>query len=181
MRRKDLESRCTPIESAIQSAAMLKNTVMVRRKSRSLISAVLALVVMAGPTIACNRRSPTLPPRPPLTKSQPPPEVQRPADANPFPDPTFLVLVGVESTPPGVRMVRVSDGWVLGYAPDTIEFHQSSEPVLVRFEKQGYLPVTQAVSAASDGNLKIVLEPIPKKHAPATTKSKASNGRRTPN
>jgi len=180
MRRKELEERCTPVDSAIQSEAMLENAVIVRRKSRSLISAVSALVVMAGPTIACHRRSPTLPPRPPLTKSQPPPDAQ-PADAHPFPDPTFLVLVGVESTPPGVRMVRVSDGWVLGYAPDTIEFHQSAEPVLVRFEKQGYISVTQAVSAASDGNLKIVLEPIPKKHAPATSKSKASKGRRTPN
>ena len=177
MRRKELEERCTPVDSAIQSEAMLENAVIVRRKSRSLISAVSALVVMAGPTIACNRRSPTLPPRPPLTKSQPPPDAQ-PADAHPFPDPTFLVLVGVESTPPGVRMVRVSDGWVLGYAPDTIEFHQSSEPVLVRFEKQGYLPVTQAVSAASDGNLKIVLEPIPTKHARMTKKSKGRSERR---
>ena len=160
---------------------MLGTTASVRRRFWTMNSVVLALVVMAGPTIACNRRSPTLPPRPPLTKSQPPPGAQRPADAHPFPDPTFLVLVGVESTPPGVRMVRVSDGRVLGYAPDTIEFHQSAEPVRVRFEKQGYLPVTQAVSAASDGNLKIVLEAIPKKHAPAATKSKASKGRRTPN
>jgi hypothetical protein len=145
-------------------------TVIVQRKSWTVLSGALALLVIAGLTVACHRKSP-IPALPP-TKSQPPPDAQW------VPDPTFLVLVGVESTPPGARIVRVSDGWVLGHAPDTIEFHQSNEPVLVRFELEGYIPVTQAVSAASDGNLKIVLEPIPKKHATATKRSKGSREHR---
>jgi len=84
----------------------------------------------------------------------------------------------MQSTPPGAAVVRVSDGWVLGHAPNTIEFHQSNEPVLVRFELEGYIPVTREVSAASDGELKIVLEAIPKKHAPASKKSKGSGRHR---
>jgi hypothetical protein len=80
----------------------------------------------------------------------------------------------METTPPGAAVVRVSNGHVIGRTPDTIEFHQAIEPVLVRFELEGYIPVTREVSAASDGELKVVLKPIPKKHGPATGKSKRS-------
>ena len=63
-------------------------------------------------------------------------------------------------------------------APEIVEFHQSNEPEIVRFDLAGYIPVTREVSVASDGELKIALEPIPKKHAPATKKSKGSRGHR---
>jgi len=109
---------------------------------------------------------------------QPSPDAQRPADAHPFPDPTFLVLVWMETTPPGAAVVRVSDGYVMGYTPEIIEFHQSAEPVLVRFVLAGYVPVTREVSAVSDGELKIVLKASPKKHVPATRKSKGSKAQR---
>jgi hypothetical protein len=176
MRRKEMEEPCAPVESAIQSASMLGTTVSVRRKSWTAIGGALALVATAGFAVACRRKSPTPPPAP--TKSQPPPDAQRPANARPFPDPTFLVLVWMETTPPGARIMRVSDGHVFGYTPEIVEFHQSIEPEVVRFDLAGYLPVTREVSAASDGELKIVLEPIPKKHAPATKKSKGSKAHR---
>ena len=80
----------------------------------------------------------------------------------------------MESTPPGARIVRVSDCHVLGYTPEIIEFHQSAEPVQIRFELEGYVPLTREVSAASDSELKVVLQPIPKRHGPATKKSKGS-------
>jgi len=35
---------------------------------------------------------------------------------------------------------------------------------------EGYIPATREVSAASDGELRVVLEPIPKKHAPKIKK-----------
>jgi hypothetical protein len=157
---------------------MLATTVKSQRKSWTAIGGVLALVAIAGLAGGCRRKSPNPPPLPPPTKSQPPPEVQRPADAHPFPDPTFLVLVWMETTPPGARIVRVSDGHVFGYSPEIVEFHQSNEPEIVRFDLAGYIPVTREVSVASDGELKIALEPIPKKHAPATKKSKGSRGHR---
>jgi hypothetical protein len=83
-----------------------------------------------------------------------------------------MVLVWMETTPPGAAVRRLSDGHVMGWTPETIEFSQSAEPVLVRFELEGYLPVTREVSAAADGQLSVVLKPIPKGHHPAVKKSK---------
>ena len=150
---------------------MPENTVRVRRKYWIVLSGAVALLVMAWLGLALVRERSVPPPPPPPTKSEPSP------DAKQGPDPTFLVLVWMESTPPGARIVR-SDGHTLGYTPDIVEFHQSNEPQLVRFEMEGYLPVTREVSAASDGELAIVLQAIPKKHAPATNNSKRSKAHR---
>ena len=147
-------------------------TVTNRRKFWIAINYALALAVIAWPTVACRRKNPIPPPPPSPTKSQPVPDAQAPLD------PTFLVLVWMEGTPPGARIVRVSDRHVLGYTPEIIEFHQSAEPVQIRFELEGYIPVTREVSAASDGELKVVLEAIPKKHSPASKKSKGSKQHR---
>lgn len=157
---------------------MRGTNVRVERKSWTVISGALVLIMIAGLTLACTRKRPIPPPPPPPAKSQPPPDAQRPTEARRFPDPTFLVLVWMESTPPGATIVRASDGHVFGYTPEIVEFHQSTEPVLVRFDLEGYIPITREVSAASDGELKVVLEPIPKKHAPATKRSKGSRERR---
>ena len=139
-----------------------------RRKSWIAINSTLALAVIAWPTVGCRGKSPSQPPPPTPTKFQPAPDAQRPLD------PTFLVLVWMESTPTGARIVRVSDCHVMGYTPEIIEFHQSAEPVQVRFELEGYLPLTREVSAASDSELKIVLEAIQKKHGSGTKKAKGS-------
>jgi hypothetical protein len=74
-----------------------------------------------------------------------------------------LVLVLMQSAPTGARIVRVSDNYLLGYTPETIEFHQSLKPERIRFEMQGYTSVTRDVSAASDSELTVDLEPIPAK------------------
>jgi len=150
----------------------------VERKYWTAIGGAVALAAIAGLAVACTRKSPIPPPPPPQTKSQPPPDAQRPTEARRFPDPTFLVLVWMESTPPGARIVRASDGHVLGYSPEIVEFHQSTEPVLVSFELEGYLPLTREVSAASDGELKVVLQPIPKNRVRENSKSKRSKDHR---
>jgi hypothetical protein len=78
--------------------------------------------------------------------------------------------------------VRLSDGHVLGWTPEIVELHQSAEPAQLRFELEGYLPVTREVSALSDGELKVVLQPIPKgRHHPATKKSKGSREHKNAN
>jgi hypothetical protein len=138
------------------------------------MSGVSVFVVAAGLTVACGRKRPVAPAPALSTKSQPPPDAQRPAEARPFPDPTFLVLVWTETTPPGARIVRLSDGHVHGWTPEIVELHQSAEPVQLRLELDGYLPVTREVSALSDGELKVVLQPIPKGRHPASTKSKGN-------
>ena len=134
-------------------------TVTVRRKYRIAISAALVVVGIVGLVLTLHRNSPESPPTP----SPPPQQSQSHLDAQSALDPTFLVLASMGSTPPGARIVRVSDNKVLGYTPETIEFHQSNQPELVRFELQGYMPVTREVPAVSDSVFRIVLEPIPAK------------------
>jgi hypothetical protein len=72
------------------------------------------------------------------------------------------VLVYVESTPPGAAVVRVSTKSVLGYTPETVQLRRSNEPVQLRFELKGYRSVTRDVSAASDSQLTVVLQPATK-------------------
>lgn len=167
-------------EIAIHSTAMLGTTEGSRRKFWGAIGGGLALAAIAGLAITLHRESaqsspstaspPSVMP-PPAVKAQPAP------DAQPAIDPTFLVLAVIDSTPQGARIVRVSDSFVLGYTPETLEFHQSNQPVMIRVELPGYLPVTREVSAASDSELSIVLEPIPNPKTPTTTKPKRSKGR----
>jgi hypothetical protein len=152
---------------------MLRIPVGVRRTTWTVISGALALAVIAWPTVACHRKSPIPPP--------PPPKSQSPADEQPSPGQAYLVLVWMETTPPGARIVRVSDGHILGYSPEIIEFRYTIKPVLIRFELEGYSPLTQEVSAARDSELKFVLEPIPKVDVPATKQSKGSRGHKHSN
>jgi len=150
---------------------MLRIPVGVRRTTWTVISGALALAVIAWPTVACHRKSPI----------PPPPKSQSPADEQPSPGQAYLVLVWMETTPPGARIVRISDGHILGYSPEIIEFRYTIKPVLIRFELEGYLPLTQEVSAARDSELKFVLEPIPKVDVPATKQSKGSRGHKHSN
>jgi hypothetical protein len=131
------------------------------------ISGALALAVIAWPTVACRRKNPI---PPPPTKSQPLDDEQPP------PGQSGLVLVWMETTPPAARIVRVSDGHVLGYSPEIIEFSYTRKPVQIRFELEGYIPLTREVSAAVDAELKFELEPIPKAPAPAPRRAKGSKG-----
>jgi hypothetical protein len=150
----------------INSMSMRRIQARVRRKSWTAISGVLALVVIACPTAACRRKN-AIPPPPPA-KSQPLPEEQPPFGQS------SLVLVWMETTPPGARIVRVSDGHVLGYSPEIIEFSYTKTPVPIRFELEGYVALAREVSAASDVELKVVLEPLRKVDLSAAKKSKGS-------
>ena len=150
---------------------MLETTVRVRRRSWTVINGALALAVITWPAVGCHRKNPA----PPPTKSQPL------DDEMPPPGQSGLVLVWMETTPPAARIVRVSDGHVLGYSPEIIEFSYTKKPVQIRFELEGYLPLTREVSAAVDAELKFVLEPIPKADLPVTKKSKGSKGHKRSN
>lgn len=132
------------------------NTVRDERKSWAVTSGALALVTMAGLTLACHRKTPIASPTP--APPHPPAEAQRPSEE------PVKVLVWMESTPPGARIALVSRNQGLGWTPEIVELGRSEEPVLIRFELEGYLPVTHDVSATTDSELKIVLKPIPVKH-----------------
>jgi hypothetical protein len=106
------------------------------------------------------------------TRSAPPPETQTPVP----PMAPVAVRVLLESTPPGARVVRVADGAVLGTTPETIELRPSSEPLPLRFEKEGFMAATREASLRADSTLSVILEataektvPTSKKHTPPKT------------
>jgi len=68
------------------------------------------------------------------------------------------VLVWIETTPPGAAIVRVSDRFVLGWTPETIEFRRSSKPVAVRLELKGYLPELRDVPVVQDGTVSVTMK-----------------------
>jgi hypothetical protein len=127
------------------------------------MSGALALVTIAGLMLACNRKSHVQPP--------PPPDAQRPAE------PPIDVLVWMESTPPGAHVVKVSNNQSMGWTPETMEFNPSPKPELIRFELQGYLPLTVEVPVDKDSELAVVLKPVPTDLSAANKRSKRTKTR----
>jgi PEGA domain. len=125
----------------------------------------LALLMVAG-AVSC-RKNPARPA---------PANVQSDHDAQSLVVTPPQSLVWIESTPPGASIVRVSDGFILGWTPETTEFIPSPKPVLIRFELEGYLPLTREVPVATDGEISVVLEEIPKGRAAGTKATKKSKG-----
>jgi hypothetical protein len=111
-------------------------------------AAVVAVAVVAA--LALRKPPPPSPvPRPVPAAQTPPP---------PAPAPPSTVRAHLESTPAGARIVRVSDGVVLGTTPETIEQRAGAAPLLLRFEKEGFVSATRAVALTSDSNLGVILE-----------------------
>jgi hypothetical protein len=82
----------------------------------------------------------------------------------------MTVKVRLESTPPGARIVRASDGVLLGTTPETIDMTMASLPIALRFEKDGFVATTREATLTSDTNLQVVLEAAPEKPTPAPRK-----------
>ena len=145
-------------------------TVKTRRGSRLAIligAAVVAVAVVA----ALALRKPTPPPavpRPTTTVEPAPPPVKAPP---------ATVRVHLDSTPAGARIVRVADGAVLGTTPETIEQRSTATPLLLRFEKEGFVPATREVALASDGDLNVVLEAVAAAPPPAAGSPRRRGGR----
>jgi len=137
----------------IHLALIFKASAGYLRKSWTVISGILALAVIAGLAMALHGQRRLAPSAPSLTNSQPAPPAQPPIEQ------PYYVLVWIESKPPGARIVLLSNGFVLGRTPETVEFRQSKEPVPIRIELQGYVSVTRDVSAVTDSTLTVVLKP----------------------
>jgi hypothetical protein len=136
----------------------------IRRRSWAALGGALALVVIAGLTLGCNRKRPTTP-------HTQPPDAQLPAEA------PIDVLIWMESTPPGARVVNVSKNQPMGWTPETMEFTPSPKPELIRFELAGYLPLTVEVPVDKDGKVAVVLKPVPNDQVAAGKKSKGTKVR----
>jgi hypothetical protein len=120
-----------------------------------------------------------------LRKPAPPPAVPRPTTTvEPAPPPVrappATVRVRLESTPTGARIVRVADGAVLGTTPETIEQRSTATPLVLRFEKEGFVSATREVALASDGDVIVVLEAVAAPPPTPTAGSARRRGGKTP-
>jgi hypothetical protein len=136
-------------------------TVKVRRPPWLIIGIGVAAVAAAAVVAVALRKPPV-----------PPPTIVRPAPTKPAPTKPkapLLVRLRLETVPAGARVVRVSDGVVMGITPQTFELRASTEKLRLRLEKEGYVAATKEVSLAANNNVSLMLEaekPAPT-HKPA--------------
>ena len=155
-------STLTP--GGMERSATTEATPKARKTPWLVIGAGAAVVVTAALLAVVLRKDPAPPPAPAMPVAPPAASVAPP----PAPVPV-AVRVRLESTPAGARVVRVSDGVMLGTTPETIELRSSAAPLLLRIEKDGFAAATREVSLAADTNLSVVLEALVPPPAPATT------------
>jgi serine/threonine-protein kinase len=120
----------------------------VRRKPWLAIGIGVAALAAVGVVLALRK-----PPPPSIVR---PPPMEKPEPAPP--KAPQLVRLHLETIPAGARVVRVSDGVVLGITPQTFELRAASEPLELRLEKDGFAPVTKDVSLTADSNVSLMLE-----------------------
>ena len=75
------------------------------------------------------------------------------------------VRVHIESLPTGARIVRESDGVVLGTTPQNMELEASPRPLRVRLVLDGHLPATHDIALEADVQASYALEPVKKEEA----------------
>ena len=136
-------------------------TVKVRRKPLLAVG-IGAAAVAAAAVLALTLRK-EAPAPPPAPRPAPAPVAAAPVKPK-LPE---RVRVRLESKPSGARVVRVSDNVLLGTTPQTLELLTSSEPLLLRVEKEGFSTATKEVPLTSNTNLSVVLEAL--RPAPAPT------------
>jgi hypothetical protein len=75
------------------------------------------------------------------------------------------VRVHIESLPSGARIVRESDGVILGTTPQNMELEASPHPLRVRLLLDGHLPATHDIALEADVQASYALEPVRKEEA----------------
>jgi serine/threonine protein kinase len=163
------------------SAPLPTKTQKVRRKPWTAIVAASGIAAIAVAVLVLRQGTepaPTVAPRPaPLAQPTTPPPVEKPKAPE-------VVRLRLDSTPGGARVVRVADGVVLGTTPETIELRPSSDPLALRFEKDGFAAVAKEVALTADSSLAVELtevhaskpNPHVKKHGGSKPHASPSSG-----
>jgi serine/threonine-protein kinase len=87
------------------------------------------------------------------------------------------VRMHIESLPPGARIVRESDGVVLGTTPQDMELESSPHPLRVRLVLDGHLPAIHDIALESDVEATFALEPAKKEEARSGSKKRPAAAR----
>ena len=154
-----------------ESAIFPESTVKIRRKPWAVLGLACGLIAVAVVAALWLGKGTAPPQQANITQSVEPPKTPTPAP----PKAPLSIRIRLESTPPGARVVRVTDGVVLGTTPETIELRPSSEALQIRFEKDGFVAALREASLASDSSLSVILEASPAK--PAQTPKKRAPGK----
>jgi serine/threonine-protein kinase len=125
------------------------------------IAAAAAVAVVAVVLLGHERR-PVVPASPAVTSAGTVPAAPPPIPAAPAPK---RVRVHLETLPTGARIVRESDGVVLGITPQDMELESSPRPLRVRLTLDGYLPSAQDIALDADLRATYALEPVKKEAA----------------
>ena len=163
----------TRTPSGLQGAVGRGTTIEVKRKPWLLYGGVAAVVVVAAGATVFLRKSP------PPTQAVVPPTATFVAPPPPPPPPKVptSVRLRLDSTPRGARIVRVTDGVILGTTPETIELAAAPGSLPLRFEKEGYMPALREATVDADSNLSVMLEAQPER--PSATPGKKPRPRPT--
>ena len=150
-----------------ESSSPAVTTTQVSRRGRfPVVFAVVGLLVLgAGGLLALRWRGSTTTAAGPQA---PPPELSGAAapvapiptastKSPEVPPPATVVRLRLSSRPAGARIVRVSDGAVIGITPTLLELASGAQPLSLRIEKDGYLPATRDLPLDHDSDSKIQL------------------------
>jgi serine/threonine protein kinase len=169
-------SPTTLTPGGLEASELPEVTLKVRRKPWTAIGIASGLVVasLLAAVFLRQGQAPVSPRPTNITQPTQPSESQTVV----LPKAPVAVRVRLESTPTGARVVRVSDGAVLGTTPETIELRPSSESLPLRFEKEGFAAASREASQSADSTVSVVLEvekpgKAPKKHGPVKPRGSA--------
>jgi hypothetical protein len=87
------------------------------------------------------------------------------------------VRVHIESLPTGARIVRESDGVVLGTTPQDMELDASLHPMRVRLALDGYSSTTHDIALAVDIQATFALEPAKREETRPSSKKRPAAAR----
>ena len=118
------------------------------------LSVVTALLVVAVAAVVLSWR----PVSPPADKPDPPLTIASATELPIAAPPSSVVLVHVESSPPGARVS--ADGRPRGVTPLDIQVARGTTPIAIELRSSGYSPATQPVVPDADQKLVLVLQPL---------------------
>jgi serine/threonine-protein kinase len=142
-----------------------------RKRHPVLVGAAAAILVIGVGTFITTRRATPPPPAPPPTPI-----------ATPEPPAPATVRLVLDSAPTGARVVRDDTGEALGLTPLDRTLPAGPGRLVVRLEREGFLPQTLPVSLQVGHAGRVTLQPLPEAPArPAKPgKTNAAKPRREP-
>lgn len=165
----------TRTPSELQSSILQNATVKTKRRPWLVYGSVAGAVVIAAGGALLLRKGPP-PTHTVVTRTttlvEPPPP--------PPPKAPTSVRLHLDSNPAGARIVRATDGVLLGTTPKTLELAAAPGRLPLRFEKEGYVPALREAAVDADSTLSVVLATQPEKPSDKPPTGRKPRPRPTP-